>query len=188
MNEKFEKVQFRLIDIKDSVSYFYDEKKRLFHVLLGGLLLLVVMTLLIFPIIQQNIREDESNYLFSDSFSGIENVEVLSYKSDDATIRKAKAITVIFVRPNTKVYENLSRALQTKNLSQSLNRKVYLYIVAYDTAFVSNRYQLNIEKDVADIVLFVDGVENNRMEISPTTNLDPTFSSKLNTLALSGGK
>lgn len=107
-----------------------------------GVILLILLTLVVIPNTQQNIRAKESQALVTNTYNNVKNVEAITYGDLENTIRKEESITVALVDPNDTYYEDFETSLKDKNKMSEYTGKLYLYPLIYDKEKIDKFYKL----------------------------------------------
>lgn len=152
-------------------------KKTLFYSLFYIFLLLSFFYLLLFS--RTSIRQSQIDVLIFQQ-NELKSLEPISYDQLDATVKSAKAISVLLANPATENYQKMIKLLNEQE--KEVNRKIYFYPLIYTNPVLLDQYQIN--PDEVTFIFFEEGVEKNRLIFDSLEQAETTFIPELNRLPM----
>lgn len=183
----WEVVKSRVQEMNEHFSVSFAENpskyfRRLVFLLILSLLLTVAMFLL-----PEKIREEQVNSLVYSSIP-TSKLKPFDYSKADQKIKQSRAISVMFSKPNGKIYQDMLDVFNDPELMEELNRPIFYYPIVYDVHELEQKY--NIRTDEVTFIFFDGGKEANRITAGKggITDFDKELIPELNRLPLANIK
>ena len=163
---------------QDFVDGLYrDQRKTIISLGIGILMALVFAGIILFS--QERIKASLVDRMAFEHLPS-EKIQPLTYAAADDTIKRTKAISVMFSQPHGEVLEQIYQLIGEQEAE--LNRTFYYYPIVYEPASFVDRYKVDPSK--VTFVFYEEGVEKNRFTFDSFENPQSEFIPELNRLPM----
>jgi hypothetical protein len=142
-------------------------------------LVIVLCGTLAMILVNSSIRTNQLNRLVLEDVPN-EQITPVAYNKIQKQIKDKKAVSVMFSKPSGPAYDQAMTLIQKKE--DELNRKFYYYPLVYDSAVLSDQYDLDVN-DVT-FVFFENDKEKNRVTVKKLKDLDENLIPEINRLPM----
>lgn len=142
-------------------------------------LVIVLCGTLAMILVNSSIRTNQLNRLVLEDVPN-EQITPVAYNKIQKQIKDKKAVSVMFSKPSGPAYDQAMTLIQQKE--DELNRKFYYYPLVYDSAVLSDQYDLDVN-DVT-FVFFENDKEKNRVTVKKLKDLDENLIPEINRLPM----
>lgn len=169
-----------LADFADQLKRITTKQWQIIALCLGVVFVILFLFFTQVPRIQKNIRQSQLNLaVYPDKVS--KKTPIIAYDQLPTTLKKEKAITVVFLPTNGKFSKETLSLLTDEKEIEKLNHQVYLYPMIYNTSTESKDYQLDYRYTTA--VFFENQKEENRLVLKNEQDFNDLIT-KLNALPM----
>lgn len=158
-------------------AVYADQKKTMIYCI-GGLVVVCLGTFLVMKTNTSIRAQQINNITYNDFTTG--KVKPLDYKTEDETIKKKNAISVMFSKPHGKDYQAIKTLVTEKD--SELNRSFYYYPIVYNTDNIAQKYDIDPNK--ITFIFFEEGKEKNRFTYEEMSAPEISFIPEMNRLPM----
>lgn len=169
-----------LADFSRQLKTITKKQWQIAAICVGSVLVVLILFFTQVPHIQKNIRESQlALAVYPEKTS--KKTPFIGYDQLPATLKKEKALTIVFLPTNGKFAKEATDMLTDDKATEKLNHQVYLYPMVYNTGEESKTY--DIDYRYTTVVFFENGKEENRLILKKDSDFKD-FITKLNALPM----